>query len=84
MQGTVTLRGVSRPMSLTVEPADCQRPGDDCDVRARGSVDRSDFGMTSKTFWVGKRVDLNFRIRLRPREAVETAPAAAVGEEASR
>ena len=73
LHGTVTLRGVTRPMVLTVDPADCEHPGDDCDVLARGSVDRSNFGMTSKTLFVGKRVDLNFRIRLRPLDVMDTS-----------
>ncbi|MCB1561301.1 MAG: YceI family protein [Xanthomonadales bacterium] len=72
MPGRVTLRGVTRPLTLSVDPASCERPGDDCDVIARGTVDRSDFGMTSKTLFVGKRVELSFRIRLRETPAPET------------
>ncbi|MEZ5484537.1 MAG: YceI family protein [Lysobacteraceae bacterium] len=74
MPGAVTLRGKTRPMTLTVDAAICDRPGEDCDVIARGAVDRSDFGMTSKTLFVGKRVELSFRIRLR-KEPAPDAPA---------
>jgi len=65
MSGEVELRGIRRSMTLDVEPANCERPGIDCDVSASGAVDRSEFGMTSKTFFVGKQVELFFRIRLR-------------------
>src|SRR5690606_20512553 len=80
MAGTVELRGVTRPMTLTVEPSGCERPGDGCDVFARGSVDRRDFGMSSRMLFVGKQVDLSFRIRLRPLSP-EEAPAAAPASE---
>ncbi|HET6604869.1 MAG TPA: YceI family protein [Xanthomonadaceae bacterium] len=64
VHGEVTLRGITRPIVLEVEPAGCERIGRDCEVRAHGAVERSRFGMHSRRMFLGDRVELEFAIRL--------------------
>lgn len=64
--GVLTLRGISRPVRFTVEASECPRPGIDCAVRARGEVQRSDFGMDARRIVLGDRVRLEFAIRAHP------------------
>ncbi|KAG1262791.1 hypothetical protein G6F65_014625 [Rhizopus arrhizus] len=40
IDGRLTLRGISHPEKLKVEKAECARPGYDCDVVSRGTVQR--------------------------------------------
>ena len=61
--GELTLRGITRQVSFTVVPAECPRPGIGCAVRARGEVQRSEFGMEARRFLLGDRVQLSFEIR---------------------
>lgn len=63
LRGELTLRGVTRPISFALEPSECPRPGIDCAVRARGEVQRSEFGMDARRFVLGDRVRLDFAIR---------------------
>jgi len=69
IEGVLTLRGISRPVSFELLPADCAKPGLDCPVQARGEVDRSEFGMTARRVFVSDRVKLSFDIRLHPAPA---------------
>jgi len=69
IEGVLTLRGISRPVSFELLPADCAQPGLDCPVQARGEVDRSEFGMTARRVFVSDRVKLSFDIRLHPAPA---------------
>ena len=66
IEGVLSLRGVSRPASFELLPAECERAGLDCPVRARGEVSRSDFGMDARRLFVSDRVRLSFDIRLHP------------------
>lgn len=61
--GELTLRGITRRVGFAVEPGECPRPGIDCVVRARGEVQRGDFGMDARRIVLGDRVRIDFSIR---------------------
>jgi polyisoprenoid-binding protein YceI len=63
LAGTLTLHGVSRTEVFEVEPASCARPGIDCDVVARGSVQRDDYGLDGMRLLLGNRVHFRLRVR---------------------
>lgn len=65
LHGTLTMRGVSRPVRFMVEPATCDAPGRDCDVVAHGEVDRTQFGMEAWQVAVGETVRFSLRVRTR-------------------
>ena len=61
--GTLTLRGISKPVQFELAAATC--PGasnEDCPVEAEGSIRRSDFGMKSRRGTLSDSVELNFTI----------------------
>nr|WP_312456997.1 YceI family protein [Stenotrophomonas pavanii] len=64
IQGRLTLRGISHPESLRVEKAECARPGYDCDVVSRGTVQRGRYGMDSWQLALSDRVTFVLRARL--------------------
>lgn len=66
LHGTLTMRGVSRPVRFEVEPATCDAPGVDCDVVASGVIDRTAFGMDDWRVAVGDSVRFELRVRTRP------------------
>lgn len=65
LHGTLTMRGISRPVRFALDPAACARPGRDCDVVAGGTVDRGDFGMEGWRAVVGDDVRFDLRMRTR-------------------
>lgn len=61
--GQLTVRGVTRPMSLRLRPSQC--PGQAarrCAVVADGSLQRSEFGMRSRRATLADRVRLHFSV----------------------
>lgn len=70
LRGRLQLHGVERVEAFQLEPATCARPGRDCDIVARGSVQRDAYGMDAMGFALGRRVDFTLRVRL-----LENAPA---------
>ena len=66
MQGEVTLRGITAPVELQLQPSACTEPGRGCPVRASGDIERSAFGMTARRFVLGDNVRLEFEIRVAP------------------
>lgn len=64
LSGTVRIHGVSQQETFTVEPAACARPALDCDLVARGSVRREDYGMNDWLWAVSGRVRFELRLRL--------------------
>lgn len=64
LAGELTIRGITRPKTLTVEPSACERPARDCDVVARGAVRRSDYDMDRWMLAVSDRVVFVLRARL--------------------
>ncbi|MFT3761338.1 MAG: YceI family protein [Pseudoxanthomonas sp.] len=67
--GSLSIRGIRRPKSLDVAPAECARPGLDCDVVATGTISRADYGMDDWKFAVGDRVVFVLNARLRENAA---------------
>ena len=65
LPGELTLRGLTRPVSLRLLPSDCARPGLDCDIHVQGELSRKDFGMTAYQAFLRDGVELRFRVRLR-------------------
>jgi polyisoprenoid-binding protein YceI len=67
VSGTLTLRGVSRPVELLVEPsrrADGKGNGDRC-VRARGVVSRREFGLDWDSAFAAGGLVIDDRVALR-------------------
>lgn len=72
VDGTLTLRGVARPVRFTIVPAQCATPlSGACPVEAEGSIERRDFGMRSRRATLADKVALHLSIIVTP------APAAA-------
>ena len=69
LPGQLTLRGLTRPVSLRLLPSQCARPGQDCDIHVQGELSRKDFGMTAYRAFLRDGVDVHFRVRLRPESA---------------
>lgn len=61
--GLLTIRGVQRREVFTVAAATCERPAKDCDVVARGTVMRSDYGVDRWAFALGREVRFTLRVR---------------------
>jgi len=65
LRGRLTMHGVSRAESFNVVPAQCARPGRDCDVIVYGSVRRNDYALDGWQFALTDRVRFTMRVRLR-------------------
>jgi polyisoprenoid-binding protein YceI len=61
--GELTVRGVTRPVYFMLSAAQCERPGLDCAVHARGELRRSEFGMDARRLLLGDKVRIEFSIR---------------------
>jgi polyisoprenoid-binding protein YceI len=64
--GRVTIRGVERRESFVIRPATCERTGEECDIVARGSIDRDDYGMGRWGFALADKVVFALRVRTMP------------------
>lgn len=69
LAGMLRIRDVRRREIFEVEPAECARPGLDCDVVTSGTVRRREYGVDRWLFAVSDVV--RFQLRLRVRETVE-------------
>ncbi|MBB1473194.1 YceI family protein [Luteimonas sp. MC1782] len=67
--GTLVIRDVQRRETFTVLPAECPRPGRDCDVVATGVIDRADYGMDRWNVALAPEVRFQLRIRIRGGDA---------------
>lgn len=65
LAGDLSIRGITRPKTLTVAPSACARPARDCDVVATGAVRRSDYDMDDWMMAVSDRVVFVLRARLK-------------------
>ncbi|MEO6518418.1 MAG: YceI family protein [Pseudoxanthomonas sp.] len=65
LAGELSIRGISRPKTLTVAASTCARPAYDCDVVATGAVRRSDYDMDDWMMAVSDRVVFVLRARLK-------------------
>lgn len=67
LDGTLTLRGIVKPVRFRILPSDCARPlAGACAVRAEGDIERSDFGMRSRRGTLADKVALRLRIFVLP------------------
>jgi len=65
IDGTLTLRGISRPVVLRIAAPDCPDPMQGaCPVSATAIIQRSDFGMHSRRGALSDKVELNLSIRV--------------------
>lgn len=64
LTGTLRIHGVGQHETFTVEPAACAQPAIACDLVARGSVRREDYGMDDWKLAVRGRVSFELRLRL--------------------
>ncbi len=76
IKGTLTIRGVERPVTFAVSADAClDEPGlRQCQVRVEGSIKRSAFGMVEFKRTLGDTVHLRIEVVLKP-EAVKVAKA---------
>lgn len=63
--GELSIRGITRPETLSVAPATCNRPARECDVVVTGAVRRSDYDMDDWKMAVNDRVVFVLRARLK-------------------
>lgn len=61
LTGTLTVRGVTRPVSLAVETADVSPRS--FTARARTRIDRTEFGVTASRGLAGRYLDLSLEVR---------------------
>lgn len=73
LRGELQLRGRRRPVTFQLLPADCARPGYDCDITVRGRISRHAFGMNTYRMSVRDEVDFRFRMRFLPPSAAVPA-----------
>ena len=69
LEGTITARGVTRPTLLSVsfaQPPAKATGREPITLTASGTIDRRDFGMTSYSMFVGKKVTITIRARMLP------------------
>ena len=64
LRGRLSIHGVAHRESFTVIPSACPRPGLDCDVVARGSVRRDEYGLDGWQLALRDRVRFDLRVRL--------------------
>ena len=64
--GSLTIRGIERRESFVIRPAACDRPGLECDIVARGSINRDAYGMGRWGFALSDRVVFSLRVRTTP------------------
>lgn len=69
IDGTITARGVSRPTRLNVtfaQPPAKATGREPIALTATGTIDRREFGMTSYSLFVGKKVMITIKARMVP------------------
>jgi polyisoprenoid-binding protein YceI len=65
ISGTLTLRGIDRPVTMELARSDCpDAVATACPATANGTIRRSDFGMKSRRGTLSDKVDLQFSIYL--------------------
>jgi len=75
VSGSLTIRGIERPIVLQIDPSDCpEAVAVNCAVRASGSIRRSEFGMRSRRGSVSDKVELEFSIYLAAAPAAPAQP----------
>ena len=65
LEGTLTLRGVARPAHFELLPSPCPlHEPQQCAIAVRGTIQRSDFGMTGHRAALSDKVELGLSISL--------------------
>lgn len=65
--GSLTIRGITRPAHFQLVSAPCVRGKPyECEIEVRGTIQRSDFGMTGHRTALSDNVDLGMSIKLAP------------------
>lgn len=65
--GSLTIRGITRPAHFQLVSAPCVRGKPyECEIVVRGTIQRSDFGMTGHRTALSDNVELGMTIRLAP------------------
>lgn len=64
LRGYLSMHGVTRMETFTLLPTPCARPGQACDVVARGRVDRRDYGLDGWSLLLDDQVRFTMRVRL--------------------
>lgn len=65
LRGMLSLHGKRHPVALTLQPSSCPRRPLDCEIRVRGSISRSAFGMHAWRGVLSDKVELALGISLR-------------------
>ena len=67
VDGTLSIRGITRHVRFTLQPAACAKPLlGGCAVRAHGHIRRSEFGMHSRRGTLADKIGLQFSITVKP------------------
>lgn len=74
LPGSLKMRGVTRPVVFELKASDCEQPAIDCAVEAKGTVRRSDFGMTTRRGALSDKVELAFSVRVIAADAASATP----------
>ncbi|HET9048872.1 MAG TPA: YceI family protein [Chiayiivirga sp.] len=74
ISGQLTLRGITRGVSLDLAPSRCERPGIDCPVEVSGELSRSSFGMDTRRLVLGDAVHLSIAVYLSDADTANTQP----------
>jgi polyisoprenoid-binding protein YceI len=64
LRGRLTMHGISRNETFALRASACERPGLDCDVVAKGSVRRDDYGLDGWQLALRNQVRFDLRVRL--------------------
>lgn len=75
LHGTVTVRGTSAPVTLTIER--CRFSGGELSAHATTRVDRRAFGVTAQRGMTGRYLDLELDVVARPNQGHRQGPGAA-------
>jgi len=65
LSGRLTIRGVTRREVFVISPSACARPAYECDVVARGSVRRENYGISGFGMAIHNRVQFFLNVRVR-------------------
>lgn len=74
LHGTLTLRGISKPVVFAILPPSCNAPGYACALRTYATIKRSDFGMRSRRATLADKVELSLDIFLQAPSPAASTP----------
>ncbi|MCB1569183.1 MAG: YceI family protein [Xanthomonadales bacterium] len=74
ISGQLSLRGITRGVSLELAPSSCEHPGIDCPVEVSGELSRAAFGMDTRRLVLGDAVHLSIAVYLRDAGTTHAQP----------